>query len=154
MLKMKIHWDDRSPIQISKSFCVTMKQAALAALKQCFDIEDLRKLNYELSISLVSDEEMRELNKKYREKDTPTDVLSFPAPEMPGGKIFVMGDIVISTETAAQQAAENSHSLERELTFLTVHGVLHLLGLDHEISPNDEIVMNGLQDEILSQFKF
>jgi len=132
-----------------------MKQAALATLKQCFELEDLRKLKYEVSISLVSDEEMRELNKKYREKDSPTDVLSFPTVGTPPPKgIFPMGDIVISTETAERQATENAHSLERELTFLTIHGILHLLGLDHETSPNDEIVMNDIQDEILNQFSF
>jgi len=146
---MKIHWDDRSPSPIPKSTYVTMKQAALAALKQCFEVDELKKLKYEVSISLVSDDEMRELNKKYREKDKPTDVLSFPAPEIADGKIFSMGDIVISAETAARQAEENGHSLERELAFLTVHGILHLLGLDHETSHNDEIIMNEIQDEIM-----
>jgi probable rRNA maturation factor len=129
-----------------------MKQAAIAALKHCFEMEDLRKLQYEMSISLVSDEEMRELNLKYREQDKPTDVLSFPAAEVATpNDIFPMGDIVISTQTAERQATENGNSLERELTFLTAHGVLHLLGLDHEVSQQDEVIMNEIQDEIMGE---
>ncbi|MCL2224197.1 MAG: rRNA maturation RNase YbeY [Defluviitaleaceae bacterium] len=149
---MKIHWDDRSPEPIPKSYRVTMKQAAIAALKRCFEMEDLRKLQYEVSISLVSDEEMRGLNKKYRDKDTPTDVLSFPTTDHPSqSDIFPMGDIVISTETAARQATANAQSLERELAFLTVHGTLHLLGLDHETSAHDDEIMNEIQDEIMGK---
>lgn len=148
---MKILWDDRGKSPIPKAFYVTIKKAALAALRQCFEVEDLAKLKYEVSVSFVSDEEMRGLNMKYREKDAPTDVLSFPAQEMPAGKVFSMGDIVISTETAARQAEEIEQSLERELAFLTVHGVLHLLGLDHATSPNDEAVMNEIQDAIMAE---
>lgn len=148
---MKIHRDDRGDMPVPKPYHVTMKKAALAALKLCFETERLP--NYELSISFVSEKEMQELNFKYREKDTPTDVLSFPTPETaaPAGKnaAFSLGDIVICTSVAAAQAEEYGHSHERELTFLTVHGILHLLGLDHETSLNDETVMNEMQDEIM-----
>jgi probable rRNA maturation factor len=147
---MKIFFDDRGANPVPKSFFTTIKKAALAALKECFE-EDVKKLKYEVSISLVTDAEITELNKKYREKDKPTDVLSFPAGEAPSGAVFFMGDIVISAETAARQADEYGHSFERELAFLTVHGVLHLLGLDHEASPRDEKIMEEIQDKILSE---
>ena len=147
---MKIHWDDRGAECVPKAFYVTMKQAALAALRRCFET-DLAKLKYEVSVSFVADEEMRGLNMKYREKDAPTDVLSFPAPDIAAGEVFSLGDIVISTETAARQAAEYGHSLERELAFLAIHGVLHLLGLDHEASQDDDAIMNEIQDEILKE---
>ncbi|MDR0271961.1 MAG: rRNA maturation RNase YbeY [Clostridiales bacterium] len=150
---MKILWDDRGAEAVPKSYYVTMKQAALAALRKCFEVEDLKALNYEVSISFVSDEEIRELNNKYREQDKPTDVLSFPTMEAPPGKIFPMGDIVISTETAARQAQEYGHTYERELTFLTVHGMLHLLGLDHEASLEDEKIMEEITDEIIKSLK-
>lgn len=149
---MKIHWDDRGAELVPKSYYVTIKKAALAVLRVSFEAEDLRKLKYELSVSFVADEEMRELNMKYRGKDTPTDVLSFPTMGTPPPSgIFPMGDIVISTETAARQAAEYGHSLERELTFLTVHGILHLLGLNHENDPGDEAIMNEIQNSILTE---
>ncbi|MCL1877948.1 MAG: rRNA maturation RNase YbeY [Defluviitaleaceae bacterium] len=146
---MKILWDDRGATPVPKSLYVTMKRAALETFKNCFDEPNLKKLNYEVSVSLVSDEEMCELNKKYREKHVPTDVLSFPAAETQAAETFSLGDIVISTETAARQADEYDHSLERELSFLIIHGVLHLLGLDHETSPEDAAVMEEIQDHIL-----
>lgn len=150
---MKIYWDDRGTQPVPKPYYVTMKQAALAALRQCFELEGLEELKYEVSISFVSDEEIQELNNKHREKNTPTDVLSFPAMKMPlGAKApFSMGDILLSTETAARQAAEYGHSLERELAFLTVHGVLHLLGLNHETSRQDAAIMEEIQESVLSK---
>ncbi|MCL1862242.1 MAG: rRNA maturation RNase YbeY [Defluviitaleaceae bacterium] len=149
---MKIHWDDRGKSPVEKSLYVTIKQAALAALRQCFEVEDLAKLKYEVSISFVADGEITELNNKYREINKPTDVLSFPTMGTPPpGGIFPMGDIVISTETAARQAEEYGHSFERELAFLAIHGVLHLLGLDHEADPGDEAIMEEIQENILAE---
>ncbi|MCL2198972.1 MAG: rRNA maturation RNase YbeY [Defluviitaleaceae bacterium] len=149
---MKIHWDDRGVTPVEKSLYVTIKQAALAALKQCFEVEDLAKLKYEVSISFVADSEICELNNKYREINKPTDVLSFPTMGTPPPSgIFPMGDIVISTETAARQAEEYGHSFEREMAFLTVHGVLHLLGLDHETDSGDEAIMEEIQESILKE---
>lgn len=93
----------------------------------------------EVSIFLTDDEGIRELNHRYRQQDAPTDVLSFPMDDAApldeaveqGGPVL-LGDIVISLERARVQAAEYGHSPERELAFLVVHGVLHLLGFDHE----------------------
>ena len=95
----------------------------------------------EVSVSFVSNSEIRSLNKIYRDKDRVTDVLSFPLGE--NGKYDVnketgcalLGDVVISLETAMRQANLYGHSLEREIGFLTVHSMLHLLGYDHETTP-------------------
>ncbi|MFP4015427.1 MAG: rRNA maturation RNase YbeY, partial [Halanaerobiales bacterium] len=80
----------------------------------------------EISFALVNNSMIQELNGKYRQIDSPTDVLSFSMDEE------IWGDIIISTERAASQAEEYGHSLEREMGFLAVHGILHLLGYDHK----------------------
>lgn len=116
---------------------------------------------YEVSVSFVDNEEIRELNQKYRDKDSATDVLSFPLLEFEDTdedfsneeeyvqEEQLLGDIVISLERAKEQAAEYGHSFEREVAFLLVHGVLHLLGMDHE-NETDEKQMLEMQDHILS----
>jgi len=86
-----------------------------------------------LAVCLVSDRRIREYNRTFRGRDATTDVLSFPAGEMPGPNCDrPLGDIVISVPTAERQAREARHSLERELEILALHGYLHLLGYDHE----------------------
>ena len=118
----------------------------------------------EMSLSIVSPEQIQELNKSFREVDKVTDVLSFPTCDNPTrGAITVVcedvnpetdlvniGDIVICLERAKEQAKEYGHSLKRELAFLSLHGLLHLLGYDH-IEPEDEKQMIALQKEILDQ---
>lgn len=108
----------------------------------------------EVSLLLVDDEKMAELNRRYRGVDGPTDVLSFPmleGEEIPGaGEEFLLGDIVISAPRALDQAETYGHSLERELAFLTAHGMLHLLGYDHQTS-EDEAEMRQRQREILAR---
>jgi probable rRNA maturation factor len=100
---------------------------------------------------------MQELNRHYRNKDKPTDVLSFPFTDgkkyeiNPESGRIVLGDIVISVETALRQAEMYSHSPGREIAFLTVHGMLHLLGYDHEQSQRDETVMFKKQNFILER---
>ncbi len=91
-----------------------------------------------IDFSFVDDARIQELNRDYRGKDKPTDVLSFPLFEhgeefdFPvSGEEIALGDIVISTQTAARQALEQAHSFEREIAFLATHGALHLLGYDH-----------------------
>lgn len=114
----------------------------------------------EVSLTFVTNEEIREINREYRGKDTPTDVISFAMEEQGEGEIeiigdedfpTVLGDIVISVERAKEQAEEYGHPYRRELGFLTVHGFLHLLGYDH-MNEEDEKVMFGKQDEILNSF--
>lgn len=104
----------------------------------------------EVSIALVDNEYIHELNKRYRQKDKATDVLSFPMDSLDdGGDYVVLGDIIISLEKAEEQAQEYGHSLKRELAFLTVHGTLHLLGYDHEEEAQRE-QMEQEQENILN----
>lgn len=110
--------------------------------------------NSELSLTLTNDENIQALNKKYRGIDKPTDVLSFAfresnEPEILGG-VDVLGDIIISLERAQAQAADFNHSFLREVIFLEVHGLLHLLGYDH-IEDAERIEMEGEQDFIMNQ---
>ena len=111
------------------------------------------KKKYELSISVVTDEEIRILNRDYRKKDSATDVLSFPMiadDEFPVPPDSVMlGDIVISYETCVVQAENIGHSVQDEFFRLLAHGFLHLLGYDHEISQEEEILMKKKEDELL-----
>jgi probable rRNA maturation factor len=86
-----------------------------------------------LTVCLVSDRRMRELNRTFRNKDAPTDVLSFPGePDPEPDGVRHLGDIVIAVQSAARQARQRCHSFGRELKILALHGYLHLLGFDHE----------------------
>ena len=119
----------------------------------------------EVSVTLTDNEGIHELNRDFRGIDRPTDVLSFPLfdgdlsesdlTDENGEKRKVpLGDIVVSMEKALEQATEYDHSLERELAFLCVHSVLHLLGYDHERGEEEEKDMFRRQDEILSTAGF
>ncbi len=110
----------------------------------------------ELSISFVDEEEIQAINRDYRDKDKVTDVISFSLeedePEIEGLDIpRVLGDIIICLEVAKEQADSYNHSLSRELGFLALHGLLHLLGYDH-MTEVDEKEMFSRQDEILNEF--
>lgn len=107
-----------------------------------------------LSVLFTNNAGIAELNRQYRGVDAPTDVLSFSQMEgagpTPGGPGYVMlGDIVISSERARAQAADYGHSPEREISFLLVHGLLHLLGYDHQ-TPDDAERMETCQEHVLS----
>ena len=91
-------------------------------------VADLAPAAESFVVRFVSDREMRRLNAAYRRQDRTTDVLSFPDGDEPGH----LGDVVISVPTARRQAAESGHTVERELRFLMLHGLLHCLGHDHE----------------------
>ena len=104
---------------------------------------------------LTDDAEMTALNSEYRGIDAPTDVLAFAMREGEDCSAMhpmLLGDIVISLETAARQAATAKHSLETEVAFLTVHGVLHLLGYEHE-TPQEEAIMFAKQEATLRQLR-
>lgn len=111
----------------------------------------------EISVSFTDNEGIRELNASYRNKDTATDVLSFPmgengeydVNEETGAKI--LGDIVISMERAVEQAHLYGHSLEREIGFLTVHSMFHLLGYDHENGGLEARIMREKEEAVLRQ---
>lgn len=113
----------------------------------------------EVSINFVSNKEIRELNRNYRQQDSSTDVISFAMQEKVEGEApiigedipLMLGDIVISIEKAEEQAQDYEHSFERELSFLTIHGFLHLLGYDH-LHTDEEKVMLQKQNDILGAF--
>ena len=109
--------------------------------------------NVETSILLTDDEYIAQLNKSYRHVDGPTDVLSFAQVESTNARSFdvqenMLGDVVISVETARRQAEERGHSLDEEVDILLAHGLLHLLGYDHS-EPEEERKMFERQAEIL-----
>lgn len=111
----------------------------------------------EISVTFVDNEQIRELNAQYRDKDSVTDVLSFPMGENgvydtnmdTGAKI--LGDIVISMETAMEQAKRYDHSLEREVGYLTAHSMLHLLGYDHEQGGLERVRMREKEEFVMAQ---
>lgn len=114
--------------------------------------------DYEVSVSFVDDEEIRELNKEHRGKDQGTDVLSFALNEGEdevvapiSGMPNLLGDIIVSVPRISLQAEDYGHSFERELGFLVVHGFLHLLGYDH-LTEQEEKEMFGRQEEILTSY--
>ena len=110
-------------------------------------------LRAELSVSLVDDLEMRRLNAAYRHRDQPTDVLAFAMREGDGAALHphVLGDVVISLDTAARQAAARGVAVAAEVRLLLTHGILHLLGYDHERSPADARSMFRRQRELLAR---
>lgn len=119
--------------------------------------EVLNKLNLdnktEVSITFVNNNEIKELNKQYRNIDKETDVLSFPFQNDLNLPVNILGDVIISTEKVISQSEEYGHSIEREMCFLIVHGILHLLGYDHHTKEEEE-VMFSLQKKILADFSF
>lgn len=115
--------------------------------------------NYIIEVNLVGDEEIHAINKAYRGKDAPTDVISFAFLDNINSEIAIKGDvprllgeIMISYETAKRQAENFGHSLQREMKFLFTHGILHLLGYNHE-TEEQERIMFALQDQILEKEK-
>ncbi len=115
----------------------------------------------ELTVIITDDEGIREINREHRRKDSATDVLSFPLQhydeldeedvfiEIPGAEYTGLGDIIISCETCIKQAEEIGHSISDEFYRLLVHGLLHLLGYDHERSTEDEMIMKEKEDLML-----
>ena len=102
----------------------------------------------ELSVALVNNAEIRKLNAKFRAKDYPTDVLSFPAGDKLPQGVRLLGDVVISVEKAQRQAKERRRSLNEEMALLLIHGIVHLLGYDHERSAKEARIMGSLEKKI------
>ncbi|MEG0570632.1 MAG: rRNA maturation RNase YbeY [Oscillospiraceae bacterium] len=111
----------------------------------------------EVSVSFVSNDEIQLLNLQYRKKDAPTDVLSFPLGENNVYDLnketgaYMLGDIVISAEKAFEQANAYGHTIQREIAFLTVHSMLHLLGFDHEQGGLEAVRMRETEELILQK---
>lgn len=119
-----------------------------------FSVKYMKLNNIEMGIIFVDNTKIKELNKTYRNIDRETDVITFRLEdyaEVKDGKIKVLGDIYISLDKAKSQSIEYGHSYLRELSFLMVHGFLHLLGYDH-MNEEDEKEMFELQEEILNEY--
>lgn len=132
-------------------------------INECFKEEKMSDLNFYVSVTLTSPKQIHELNRKYRNVDRPTDVLSFPMFEKDELERIiteklknvvpeVLGDIVISVEKVEEQAKEYGHSFERELSYMLVHGFYHIMGYDH-IEEEDKVQMRKKEEVILEKLK-
>lgn len=146
---MKIFFEEEHVV--SSEIIETMKKAA----EYCLDLEHVDKDRAEISVTFVEGEEIRILNRDYRDTDRVTDVLSFPQfddlNDLPEVGEICLGDVVICKDRAEEQAEEFGHSFEREIIYLFTHSILHLLGYDHmeeeekwEMRAREEEVMNYL----------
>lgn len=143
-----------------------LPEAQIQEIEQILQVAaDFLKLekNVEMSVTFMDNQAIQVINRDYRGKDTPTDVISFALEEAGEDELEIifdeederlprnLGDIMISIERAQEQAADYGHSFERELGFLAIHGFLHINGYDH-MTPEDEKEMFGLQTEILDAY--
>lgn len=142
---MKVYIDNRQDTQeIDEKTIDLLKDV----IEKCLVVEG-RDLNYEISLSFVTNEEIKNLNKEYRNVDAVTDVLSFPMEEDSNGFYTPMlGDIVISTDRAFQQSKEYGHSFSREISYLTAHSMFHLMGYDHE-TEEEKKIMRAKEKEVM-----
>ena len=144
---MNIYFDEGQAV--SDEIRRKLEQAAVYAVQ----LENLDEQRCELSVTFVDLDEIHELNKIHRGVDSPTDVLSFPqfedvCEEAPEEGEICLGDVVICRDKAAQQAEEFGHSFEREILYLFVHSVLHLLGYDH-MEDDEKRVMRTREEKIM-----
>lgn len=150
--------NEQTQIEIPQALENLLGKTVLACLKQ-----EVIRVACEINILLTDDESIRQINSQFRNIDAPTDVLSFPMADITKGRIndvgndsdpneglLIIGDIVISAETAKKQSEQYGHTLERELAFLTAHGMYHLLGYDHE-DEQDEKEMMEKQETVLDK---
>ena len=150
--RMIYFMNDQESYPITYKLKMLVRKAVVATL----EYEGYRS-DAEVSLTFTDNDGIQTLNRDYRQIDRPTDVLSFPltdyeSAELPvGGPELSLGDIVISLERAAEQAEEFGHSFEREVAFLTVHSMLHLLGYDHVNSDEEDAEMRRRQREILRE---
>ena len=153
MPKVKIYFSNRQKeVELPEGLRTNIRKCCEEALSE-ENIDD----DAEVSVTLVNNSEIRELNREHRDKDSVTDVLSFPMGEdgefdvNPDTECIMLGDIVISAPRAEEQAKEYGHSLMRELCFLATHSIFHLLGYDHEVSKEEEKKMFDKQDRVLEK---
>ena len=145
--------NDQNLIPVTEEYKKIIKKTVNAALRH-----EKAAFSAEVSVTFTDNEKIHELNLAHRGKDSATDVLSFPLfekeslPKDGGEQEYVpIGDVVISLEKARAQAEEYGHSFEREIAFLTVHSILHLVGYDHEVSGEDEKYMNETCEKVLEK---
>ena len=152
---LKIDFDNN---QSAPPITYSLKMLVRRAVEATLDYEQYAN-PCEVSVTFTDNAQIRELNQRFRGIDRSTDVLSFPLFDFDGTTdeppidelIGMLGDIVLSLEQAAAQAEEYGHSFEREVAFLCVHSMLHLLGYDHETGEEDEMDMRRRQSEIMDR---
>lgn len=157
-MELKIYFENE---QEKETVNYDLKILVRHAILETLEYEGHGKIT-EVSVTFTDNEKIHALNKQYRNVDRPTDVLSFPLLDLDGdGDEFMppeletmLGDIVISLEKAKEQSEEYGHSFEREVAFLTVHSMLHLLGYDHEKSEADDEDMCIRQKIIMNRLGF
>ncbi|NLK72197.1 MAG: rRNA maturation RNase YbeY [Clostridiales bacterium] len=147
---MNILFNDESLIE------KTLIDKIYEAAEYCLNEENIISDNIEISVSFVTNEEIKELNTMYRNKNTVTDVLSFPqfenAEQINGDEsIICLGDVVISLEKAKEQALDFGHSNEREIIYLIVHSIFHLLGYDH--MEEEKAIMREKEEKVMSKIR-
>ncbi len=145
---MKIYFEEEHVV--SQEILDTMMKAA----EICIDAENIDVDRSEISVTFVDMEEIHQLNLDYREVDSPTDVLSFPQfddlNDLPEDGEIALGDVVICKQKAEEQAEEFGHSFEREIMYLFVHSVLHLLGYDH-MDEDEKKIMRRREEEVMTE---
>ncbi len=156
MAKCKVYIkDDQHVVKTPVGIRLLIRRCCQAVLST----EQFNK-DTEVSVTFVDNQEIRRLNRDYRGKDIETDVLSFPLSDKDHLEInaengyVILGDIVLSMEMAFKQAEMYGHLLEREVAFLTVHSMLHLLGYDHETSPLEQRKMREKEESVLEKLGF
>lgn len=142
---MEVYIDNRQDkLEIDDELIELIEKTMSETLK----IED-KSLDCEISLSFVDNNEIKNLNREYRNVDSSTDVLSFPMEDdFALNHISILGDIVISLEKALSQSKEYGHSFNREMAYLTAHSMLHLLGYDH-IEEDDKSIMRNKEKQIM-----
>ena len=145
---MKIYFEEEQVV--SQEILDTMMKAA----ELCIDAENIDVDRSEISVTFVDMEEIHQLNRDYREVDSPTDVLSFPQfddlNDLPEEGEIALGDVVICKDKAEEQAQEFGHSFEREIIYLFVHSVLHLLGYDH-MDEDEKKILRRQEEAVMEQ---
>ncbi|WP_396127679.1 rRNA maturation RNase YbeY [Dethiobacter alkaliphilus] len=147
---MTVLLNDEQNIPLSSGIVSAMEIITKAAL-----VDHNFPSDAEVSLTLCDDVTIHELNKTWRSVDAPTDVLSFPllgdmTLKVPPGEELMLGDVIISVERARAQAQEFGHSVEREILYLYVHGLLHLLGYDH-LEEEEKREMRSLEEKLLKE---
>ncbi|MBR4861319.1 MAG: rRNA maturation RNase YbeY [Firmicutes bacterium] len=145
---MKIYFEEEHVV--TREILDTMMKAA----EICIDAENIDVERSEISVTFVDMEEIHQLNLDYRGVDSPTDVLSFPQfddlNDLPEDGEIALGDVVICKQKAEEQAEEFGHSFEREIMYLFVHSVLHLLGYDH-MDEDEKKIMRRREEEVMTE---
>lgn len=164
-IKMLYTDNRQDKMEVTDEFISNLEKVCDFALK-----EEGVNCPYQISLLFVNNDEIKEINKETRNIDKVTDVLSFPMLDYPVKKVFkevysdnkfdetfldgeelVLGDMVLSLERAAEQSREYNHSYNREVSYLVVHSILHLLGYDH-MEEDDKEIMRKREEEILAKF--